>query len=246
MKPLKLILLALIVSATGIVRAQVAQVKPKLLSLEAFAAKLNNAKSAQILDARTEEEFAQNHIKGAVAINAKSATYQQQLSALSKDRPTFVYSIANGRSTVLSQELRAKGFKEVYELPGGLANWIGSGYPIISTTKKGISLSKAQYTELTGSAPLVLIDFGSKYCGACKRLVPVLDSLKAKTGFTPKVISIEEYDNPALARELKVNVLPTLILYQNKKEAWRKSGFSSTLQIEQVVNTTKEKLASAK
>jgi len=227
MKNLKIVLLALLVVFTGGVKAQ----SPALLSLEAFAAKLKQAKEPQILDARSAEEFAQNHIKGAVNVDAKAADYQQKLDGLDKEKPTFVYSIANGRSTVLSRELRAKGFKDVEELPGGLVNWIGSGYPIISTTKKGVSLSKAQFDELAASSQLVLVDFGSKYCGACRKLVPVLDSLKANSAFTPKVISIEVYDNTDLAKELKVNVLPTLVLYKNGKEVWKKQGFSSTTQV---------------
>lgn len=244
MQKVKIILLAVIVAVAGFAKAQTAPVQPQLLSLEAFAAKLKHAKNAQILDARSAEEFSQNHIRGAINVDAKSAGYQQQLNGLSKDKPTFVYSIANGRSKVLSGELRAKGFKDVQELPGGLANWIGSGYPIFSTNKKGVSLSKAQFTELTGSSQLVLVDFGSRYCGACKKLVPVLDSLKAETGFTPKVISIEVYDNTALARELKVNVLPTLVLYQNKKEVWKKQGLSSVAQVKAAVAQTRSGLAS--
>lgn len=132
MKSLKIVLLALLVVFIGEAKAQ----SPVLLSLEAFAAKLKQAQAPQILDARSAEEFAQNHIKGAVNVDAKATDYQQKLDGLDREKPTFVYSIANGRSTVLSRELRAKGFKDVEELPGGLANWIGSGYPIISTTKK--------------------------------------------------------------------------------------------------------------
>ena len=239
MKNLKIVLLAFLIVLTGEVKAQ----SPALLSLEAFAAKLKQAKEPQILDARSAEEFVQNHIKGAVNIDAKAADYQQKLEGLDKEKPTFVYSIANGRSTVLSRELRAKGFKDVEELPGGLANWIGSGYPIISTTKKGVSLSKAQFDELAASSPLVLVDFGSKYCGACKKLVPVLDSLKANSAFTPKVISIEVYDNTNLAKELKVNVLPTLVLYKNGKEVWKKQGFSSTAQVIAATELAKSGLA---
>jgi len=239
MKTLKIVLLALLAVSAGRVRAQA----PALLSLEAFAAKLKQAKNAQILDARSAEEFAQNHIKDAINVDAKATGYQQRLEALDKSKPTFVYSIANGRSTVLSRELRANGFKDVEELPGGLANWIGSGYPIISTTKKGVSLSKAQFNELAGSSQLVLVDFGSRYCGACKKLVPVLDSLKANAAFTPKVISIEVYDNTNLAKELKVNVLPTLVLYKNGKEVWKKQGFSSTAQIAAAAELAKGGLA---
>ena len=239
MKNLKIVLLALLVIVTGEVNAQA----PKLLSLEAFAAKLKQAKEPQILDACSAEEFVQNHIKGATNVDAKAADYQQKLDALDKDKPTFVYSIANGRSTVLSRELRAKGFKDVEELPGGLANWIGSGYPIISTTKKGVSLSRSQFNELVASSPEVLVDFGSRYCGACKKLVPVLDSLKANKAFSPKVISIEVYDNTSLAKELKVNVLPTLVLYKNGKEVWKKQGFSSTIQVIAATETAKSPLA---
>lgn len=239
MKNLKVALLTLLVIFTREIKAQ----SPALLSLEAFTAKLKQAKEPQILDARSAEEFAQNHIKGAVNVDAKAADYQQKLDGLDKGKPTFVYSIANGRSTVLSRELRAKGFKDVEELPGGLANWIGSGYPIISTTKKGVSLSKAQFDELAASSQLVLVDFGSKYCGACKKLVPVLDSLKANLAFTPKVISIEVYDNTNLAKELKVNVLPTLVLYKNGKEVWKKQGFSSTAQVIATTELAKNGLA---
>src|SRR4051812_25106799 len=112
MKKLKSFLLAVIVAATGVANVQAQTDKP-LLSLEAFAAKLKQSKDAQILDARSGEEFTQNYIKGAINVDAKAADYQQRLNALSKDKPTFVYSIANGRSKVLSNELRAKGFKDV-------------------------------------------------------------------------------------------------------------------------------------
>ncbi|MEO6521165.1 MAG: rhodanese-like domain-containing protein [Mucilaginibacter sp.] len=240
MKKFRSIIVGLLAVAT--VHAQ----NKNSLTLEQFNTNLKQAGStAQILDARSNEEFLQNHIKGAVNVDQKSATYQQTLDGLDKAKPTFVYSIANGRSSILSTQLRNNGFKAVYELPGGLANWVGSGYPIISTTKKGVALSLSQYQSLTGSADLVLIDIGSKYCGACKRLVPVLDSLKTKTGFAAKVISIEQYDNTALAKQLKINVLPTLVLYRGKKEVWRRSGFSSTQLIEEAVNANKTKLASA-
>ncbi|PTR01472.1 rhodanese-related sulfurtransferase [Mucilaginibacter yixingensis] len=235
MKTIKLGLLALFISV-GSVYAQTAGKQTNKITINEFESKLKAAgNNAQILDARSAEEYAQNHIKGAVSFDAKAAGYAQQLAALSKDKPTFVYSIANGRSSVLSAELREKGFKQVYELPGGLANWVGSGYPVVSNTKKGLSLSASQYQQLAASAPQVLIDFGSRYCGACKKLVPVLDSLKSTQGFAPKIVSIEQYDNTALARNLKVNVLPTLIYYQNGKEVWRKQGFSSTEQLKNAV-----------
>jgi hypothetical protein len=43
-----------------------------------------------------------------------------------------------------------------------------------------------------------------------------------------------------------VNVLPTLVLYQNKKEVWKKQGFSSVAQVEAAVNQAQTGLASAR
>ena len=232
MKTIKLCLIALCITVLGYAQAQT----KSSVTLEQFAAKLKEAAgNAQILDARSNEEFVQNHIQGAVNADAKAAHYQEFIDGLDKSKPTFVYSIANGRSSVLSAQLRAKGFDKVYELPGGLSNWVGSGYPIVSNTKKGVSLTQAQYNDLNNSSAYVLIDFGSRYCGACKKLIPVLDSLKANTSFRAKIISIEQYDNTTLARDLKVNILPTVILYKQGTEVWRKSGQSTTFEIDAAV-----------
>lgn len=254
MKNIKQLILIGLISASGMVKAQqitaqqvtarqvnsiaASGTKESFLTLADFAVK-SKVISAQIVDARTPEEFSQNHLKGAINIDPASTDYAKRLDALIKDRPVFVYSIGNGRSVSVAKELRTKGFKEVHVLPGGIANWIGSGYPIVSTTKKGLSLSSAQFKTLTGSAGLVLVDFGSKYCGACKKLIPVLDSLEKKQDFKTKVVRIEAYDNTLLLRELKVSQLPTLVLYQGGKQVWKKAGLSSTAAIEKIINTTR-------
>lgn len=246
MKNIKQLLLIALISVSGMaVKAQqinaneaaaASGTKESFLTLADFEVK-SKVTGAQIVDARTAEEFSQNHLKGAINIDPASTGYAKAVDALVKDKPVFVYSIANGRSVSVAKELRAKGFKEVHVLPGGIANWIGSGYPIVSTTKKGLALSSAQFKTLSESSELVLVDFGSKYCGACKKLIPVLDSLEKQQGFKAKVIRIEAYDNTLLLKELKVSQLPTLVLYQDGKQVWRKAGLSSTAEIEKIINT---------
>lgn len=217
-------------------------VKVESPSLAALATK-TKAVGAQILDARTTEEFAQNHLSGAINIDPASTSHEKDIVALSKEKPTFVYSIANGRSVALAKELRERGFKEVIVLPGGIANWIGSGYPIVNNAKKGVSLSLAQFQTLTASSDFVLVDFGSKYCGACKKLIPVLDTLEKKAGFSAKIVRIEAYDQTALLKELKINQLPTLVLYHHKKQIWKKAGQSTSAEIEAAVAQYQTELA---
>lgn len=210
--------------------------KRELLTFEAFEEKLNAAgKNAQILDARLPEEFQQNHLEGAVSFSiANKEDFEKHIVKLSKDKPTFIYSIGNGRSGVLAQDLRKAGFQDVTEIPGGLSKWIGLGRPVISTTGKGLSLD--EYTASLKSDKLVLVDFGSRYCPGCKKLDPTIDSIKTEQASHVKVLKIEAYENKSLVKELGVVGLPTLILYKNNQIVWQKKGGASKAEIEKALH----------
>jgi len=133
------------------------------LSADSFAAKITNAAKPQIIDARTREEFAINHLNDAVNIDQFAGNYAADLQKLDKSRPVFIYAIQNYRPGILAKELRDLGFPEVYELKSGIANWIGAGYPYYSSVKNILSL--AEYKSTIAANQLVLVDIGTKYCG---------------------------------------------------------------------------------
>ncbi|CAG4994219.1 hypothetical protein DYBT9275_01347 [Dyadobacter sp. CECT 9275] len=175
LQPFGFLLLMLVLQNTGFAQNRE---KSQLLTFEAFEAKLQAAgKDAQILDARLPEEYVQNHLEGAVSFSVtQKDDFARETARLNKDKPVFIYSIGNGRSGVLAKELRENGFTDVTEIPGGLSKWIGLGKPVVSTVGKGLSLS--DYAASLNSDKLVLVDFGSRYCGSCKRLAPLLIRLK--------------------------------------------------------------------
>lgn len=209
--------------------------KRDLVSFEEFEARLTKAgKNAQILDARLPEEYAQNHLEGATSFSvADEAAFTKAIAKLDKSKPTFIYSIGNGRSGKLAQSLRDNGFKEVTELPGGLSKWIGLGKPVVSTVGPGLTL--ADYQASLQSDKLVLVDFGSKYCGSCKKLAPIVDSIRNEQAGNVKVINIEAYENKSLTKELGVTALPTLILYRGNQVVWKKTGVTPKGEIERVL-----------
>jgi thioredoxin len=214
------------------------------LTLVDFVKKINAAADPQILDARSPEEFGLNHLKGAINIDLKdSVGYEKEFAKLNKANPVFVYSINNGRSSVVAGKLKNKGFKEVYELPGGLANWVGSGNPIETLSKKGVSVSLESFHQIIKSGDLVLVDFGSKYCGSCRKVQPILDSLERNYTNSVKIVRIEMYDNPELVKDLKVQSLPTLILYKNGNEAWGKTGIPSYAELATEVKQLEGRIA---
>lgn len=196
------------------------------VSLDVFYSKIQNEKKPQIIDARGPEEFALNHIKGAVNFNLESKDYAQQVAKLDKTKPVFTYSIGAGRSVWLADELLKNGFKEAYSLEGGIANWIGSGKPFYSNSKSKLTL--AEYNKIIAENKDVLVDIGSIYCGACKKVKPVLETIKAQYGPNLKIVEIDLEDNTQVIADLKtIKVFPTLILYQNGKIVFKKEGFEN-------------------
>lgn len=193
------------------------------VSLEVFYSKIQSEKNPQIIDARGAEEFALNHINGAVNFNLESKDYAAQAAKLNKSKPVFTYSIGAGRSVWLADDLLKKGFKEAYSLEGGIANWIGNGKPFYANSKSKLTL--AEYKKIIAENKDVLVDIGSKYCAPCKKVKPILETIKAQYGNNLKIVEIELEDSPQVIADLKtVKVFPTLILYKEGKIVFKKEG----------------------
>ncbi len=217
------------------IQAQDAKVSKERISFETFEAKLKQASpNPQILDARTPEEYKLNHLKGAISVSLVNETeLQKQIDKLDKKKPVFVYSINNGRSGVLVKKLKEQNFSEAYELPGGISKWVGAGRPVETTV--GAGLTVAEYQKLITSDKLVLVDIHSKFCGGCKKLAPIVDSVASEKSETLKVVKIELFDNKQIGKELNIESIPTLILYKDNKIVWQKSGVTSKAAIEAVI-----------
>ncbi|MEN2487286.1 thioredoxin domain-containing protein [Flavobacterium sp. B11] len=195
------------------------------LSLDSFYSKIKSQKNPQIVDARTPEEFALNPIEGAVNFNLQSENYAQSVAKLDKSKPVFIYSIGAGRSVALEKELLKNGFSEAYSLEGGIANWIGNGKPFYSNLKSKLSL--AEFNKIIADNKTVLVDIGSKYCAPCKKVKPILESIRSEYGTHLKIVEIELEDSPQVIADLKtVKVFPTLILYENGKIIFKKEGIN--------------------
>lgn len=74
-----------------------------------------------LLDVRQPSEYRESHIPGAKLIPL--ADIGERLGELDTGKPTIVYCAIGGRSRVASQMLAGKGFREVYNLSGGIKAW---------------------------------------------------------------------------------------------------------------------------
>ena len=81
-----------------------------------------------ILDVRTPEEVQSGKIESAVNINFFDRSFKEQANELDKTKPVYVYCASGGRSGRAMKILGNLGFKEVYNLNGGMGAWKGKGY----------------------------------------------------------------------------------------------------------------------
>jgi len=81
----------------------------------------------------------------------------------------------------------------------------------------------------------VLIDFFATWCGPCKTLAPILKQVKDSLGERITILKIDVDKNQELASKYQVRGVPTMILYQNGNQLWRKSGVLSKEDILKII-----------
>ena len=77
-----------------------------------------------VLDVRTETEWQQGHIKGAVHIPIHSLE-SRAMELTDKDRSIFLLCSSGERSLAASKTLIKKGFSSVFQVQGGLSRYPG-------------------------------------------------------------------------------------------------------------------------
>lgn len=202
-----------------------AQEKKMSLTATEFADKMKSIPDANILDVRTPEEFEKGHIKNALNYDWNGSSFEQQIATLDKSKPVFVYCLSGGRSAMAAEVMRDRGFKQVYEMKGGFMKWRTAGLPeTTDNNTASLGMTKQQFDDLLNTDKTVLIDFYADWCAPCKKMKPWLDEVSADPQGKITVVRINADDNAQLCRELKIDALPYLQLYRNKKLTWSHSG----------------------
>lgn len=80
------------------------------------------------------------------------------------------------------------------------------------------------FDELITSKIPVLVDFFAEWCGPCKTMQPILHEVKGKKGEKVRVVKVDVDKHQELAARYQIRSVPTLMIFKDGKELWRKSG----------------------
>lgn len=93
------------------------------------------------------------------------------------------------------------------------------------------------FKNLISSETPVLIDFWATWCGPCRAMAPVLESLKADLGDRVRIVKIDVDKNTDLAVQMKVMGVPTFMVYKNGVQHWSEAGTFTKESLKKIIES---------
>lgn len=103
----------------------------KDLSVSEFSNKVTEA-GVITLDVRTPGEFNDGHIEGALLIDFQSGNFENEIASLDKSKTYAVYCRSGNRSGKAVKVMSDAGFPNLYNLNGGVIDWVSAGLPLVN------------------------------------------------------------------------------------------------------------------
>lgn len=95
------------------------------VSVDEFA-KVIADNQVQLIDTRTEAEFNEGHIPGAINIDVNKSDFEAKVGQkIDKTRPVALYCRGGRRSKIAAERIVALGYDDITELNTGFISWRG-------------------------------------------------------------------------------------------------------------------------
>ena len=90
----------------------------------------NSNNNSVLLDVRTNEEVIEKKINNSINIDFYSDNFKDSILRLDKSKTYYVYCRSGRRSLNTVEFMRENGFKESYNVDGGIIKWVDLKIPL--------------------------------------------------------------------------------------------------------------------
>lgn len=181
-----------------------------------------------LLDVRTLGEYKNGHIENSGQLNYYASDFREKLLLLPDNQPVYLYCNTGYRSERAAKFLAANGYSQVYNLEKGIMEWNLKNLPVIvdpdASPDKENMMDLAAYNSLINTDSLVLIDFYAPWCAPCRKMMPMIDSLKTEYHGSVNILKINADASKKLIKELKIESVPYFALYRNGMQLFSHYG----------------------
>jgi rhodanese-related sulfurtransferase len=88
-----------------------------------------------LLDTREKEEYDISHLPGAIWVGYDHFQ-QEKVEGIAKNQPILVYCSVGYRSERIGERLQEQGFTQVYNLYGGIFDWVNHEQEVVDKEDK--------------------------------------------------------------------------------------------------------------
>jgi len=101
------------------------------ISVDDLKRALDEHKDLVLLDVRTEGEVARGKIAGSINVPIQEISSKIESIVPDKSRLVYVYCLSGSRSAIAVEEMIKKGYRNVFNVEGGILSWRTKHYPTV-------------------------------------------------------------------------------------------------------------------